>query len=156
MKTIFKGAKIKTDYICRDQNHSLDFIGKLVNGLTILFLILIPKVVNPQRFSDFRHISLVGCMYKVLAKMLANRLKLVINKIIYETQSAFIKGTHILDGILFANVVVDDAKKLNKELIMFKVDFEKAYDSVKWEYLDSVIAKLDNDLCQFGYCTCSG
>ncbi|KAK2421039.1 hypothetical protein QL285_031710 [Trifolium repens] len=88
--------------------------------------------------------------------MLANRLKLVINKIIYETQSAFIKGTQILDGILIANVVVDDAKKLNKELIMFKVDFEKAYDLVKWEYLNSVMATLDNDSCQFGYCICFG
>jgi hypothetical protein len=47
-----------------------------------------------------------------------------------------------LDGILIANEVVDDAKKRKKEMLMFKVDFEKAYDSVEWGYLDSVMAKM--------------
>jgi hypothetical protein len=70
-------------------------------------------------------------MPKVLAKVLANRLKSVIGKVISETQSAFVKYRKILDGILIANEVVDDAKKRKKETLMFKVDFEKAYDSVE-------------------------
>ncbi|MCI96789.1 cysteine-rich receptor-like protein kinase, partial [Trifolium medium] len=45
----------------------------------------------------------------------------------------------ILDGILIANEVVDDARKLRKDLLLFKVDFEKAYDSVDWGYLDEVM-----------------
>jgi hypothetical protein len=81
-------------------------------------------------------------MYKVLVKVLANRLKLEINKVILEIQSAFIKGRQILHGIVIANEVVDNAKKFNKELIFFKVNFEKTYDSVEWEYLDSVMAKM--------------
>jgi hypothetical protein len=81
-------------------------------------------------------------MYKVLVKVLANRLKLEINKVISEIQSAFIKGRQILHGIVIANEVVDNAKKFNKELIFFKVNFEKTYDSVEWEYLDSVMAKM--------------
>jgi len=48
----------------------------------------------------------------------------------------------ILDGILIANEVVNKAQKLNKELMLFKVDFEKAYDSVDWEYLDTVMNKM--------------
>ncbi|MCH96748.1 cysteine-rich receptor-like protein kinase, partial [Trifolium medium] len=87
--------------------------------------------------SDFRPISLVGCLYKVLAKVLANRLRGVIGKLISETQSAFVRGRQILDGIMIANELVDDAKRNNKELILFKVDFEKAYDSVDWGYLDA-------------------
>ncbi|GAU13800.1 hypothetical protein TSUD_261270 [Trifolium subterraneum] len=55
-------------------------------------------------------------MYKVLAKVLANRLKLVINKVISETRSAFVKERQIMDGILIANEVVDDAKKQKKEV----------------------------------------
>lgn len=51
-----------------------------------------------------------------------------------EVQSAFVKNRQILDGILIANEVVDEARKLKKELLMFKVDFEKAYDSVEWTY----------------------
>ncbi|MCI62351.1 cysteine-rich receptor-like protein kinase, partial [Trifolium medium] len=71
-------------------------------------------------------------MYKILAKVLANRLRLVVGGVIYETQSAFVKDRQILDGILLVNEVVDEARKFMKELLLFKVDFEKAYDSVDW------------------------
>ncbi|GAU32797.1 hypothetical protein TSUD_152460 [Trifolium subterraneum] len=116
--------------------------GKLVKGSNRTFIVLIPKVANPQRISDFRPISLVGCMYKILAKVLANRSKLVMDTVISEPQSTFVKGRQIMDGILIANEVVDDAKKLKKEFILFNVDFEKAYDSVEWDYLNSVMAKM--------------
>jgi hypothetical protein len=67
----------------------------------------------------------------------------VIGKVISETQSAFVKYRKILDGILIANEVVNDANKRKKEMLMFKVDFEKAYDFVEWGYLDSVMVKMD-------------
>ncbi|GAU25950.1 hypothetical protein TSUD_16880 [Trifolium subterraneum] len=91
--------------------------GVLTKGLNSTFIALIPKVDCPQREADFRPIAL--------------------------TQSAFIKGRQILDGILIANEIVDDAKRDNKELLMFKVDFEKAYDSVEWDYLDEVLCKMN-------------
>jgi len=78
----------------------------------------------------------------VLAKLLANRIRTAIGSVISETQSAFVKGRQILDGILVANEVVDESKKLNKNLLLFKVDFEKAYDSVDWNYLDEVMCKM--------------
>ncbi|PNY15230.1 cysteine-rich receptor-like protein kinase [Trifolium pratense] len=56
-------------------------------------------------------------------------------------QSAFVKGRQILDGILIANDTVDEAKK-KKELILFKVDFEKTYDLVEWSYLFSIMSKM--------------
>jgi len=104
---------------------------------------LIPKVNSPQRLNDFRPISLIGCLYKVLAKVLANRLRQVVGSVVFESQSAFIKGKQILDGILIANEVVDEAKRLNKELLVFKVDFEKTYDSVDLRYLDAVMSKMN-------------
>ncbi|GAU22483.1 hypothetical protein TSUD_296020 [Trifolium subterraneum] len=79
----------------------------------------------------------------VLAKVLANRLSKVIGNVISVNQSAFVKGRQILDGILIANEIVDEAKKKKKELILFKVDFEKAYDSVEWSYLFSVMRKMN-------------
>jgi hypothetical protein len=104
--------------------------GKLTKGINATFIALIPKVDNPQRLNDFRPISLVGSLYKILAKVLANRLRLVIGKVISESQTAFVKDRQILDGILIANEAVDEAHKTKKELVLFKVDFEKAYDSV--------------------------
>jgi len=104
--------------------------GKLAKGINAMFIALIPKVDNPQRLHDFRPISLVGSLYKILAKVLANRLRVVLSSVVSETQSTFVKNRQILHGILIANEVVDEAHKLKKELLLFKVDFEKAYDSV--------------------------
>jgi len=62
--------------------------------------------------------------------------------LISETQTTFVKDGLILDGILIANELVDEARKSKKELMPFKVDFEKAYDSVDWGYLDEVMRKM--------------
>ncbi|GAU51891.1 hypothetical protein TSUD_416760 [Trifolium subterraneum] len=117
--------------------------GILSKGLNSTFIALIPKVDNPQRVADFRPIALVNSVYKLLSKVLTNRLRSVIASVVSQNQSAFIQGRQILDGILVANEVVDDAKRNRKELLMFKVDFEKAYDSVDWEYLDEVMKKMN-------------
>ncbi|GAU51940.1 hypothetical protein TSUD_417220, partial [Trifolium subterraneum] len=116
--------------------------GKLTKGINSTFIALIPKIDSPQRLNDFRLISLVGSLYNILAKVLANRLRLVIGRVISESQTAFVKDRPILDGVLIANEVVDDARKSKKELLFFKVDFEKAYDSVDWGYLDDVMGRM--------------
>ncbi|CAJ2673682.1 unnamed protein product [Trifolium pratense] len=116
--------------------------GRLTKGLNATFIALIPKVDSPQRLNDFRPISLVGSLYKILAKVLANRLRVVMGSVISESQTAFVKGRQILDGILVANEVVDEARKSKKELLLFKVDFEKAYDSVEWGYLEDVMGRM--------------
>ncbi|MCH82432.1 cysteine-rich receptor-like protein kinase [Trifolium medium] len=99
-------------------------------------------VDSPQRLNEFRPISLVGSLYKILAKVLANRLRLVIGSVISESQTTFVKDRHILDRILIANEVVDEARKSNKELMLFQVDFEKANDSVDCGYLDDVMGRM--------------
>lgn len=87
--------------------------------------------------------SLIGSLYKILAKVLANRLKMVIGKLIGDTQSAFIKGRFILDGVVVLNEAVEDAKKIKAERLFFKVDFKKAFDSISWEYLLDVKKKMN-------------
>lgn len=116
--------------------------GTLAKGINNTFIALIRKVESPQRLNDFLPISLVGSMYKILAKVLANRLRVVIGLVISDSRSTFIKGRQILDGILVAIEVVDEARKHKKELLLFKVDFEKAYDSIDWRYLVSVMLKM--------------
>jgi len=100
--------------------------GKLSKGINSTFIALIPKVNSHQRLNDYRPISMVGCLFKVLA----NRLRIVIGSVVSVSQSAFIKGKQILDGNLIANKVVYEAKRMKKDLLMFKVVFEKAYDSM--------------------------
>ncbi|GKB28401.1 putative RNA-directed DNA polymerase, eukaryota, reverse transcriptase zinc-binding domain protein [Tanacetum coccineum] len=88
-------------------------------GCNSSFIALIPKVGDAKFVSDFRPISLIGCQYKIIGKLLANRISLVIGNCVSFEQSAFIKGRNILD-----------------------VDFEKAFDSLKWDYLDAIMEKL--------------
>lgn len=116
--------------------------GKLVKGSNCSFVALISKKDNAQKIGDFCPISLIGCMYKVLSKVLANRMRKVIHLLIADCQSAFIKGRQILDGVLIANELVDDVKGKKKEALFFKVDFEKAYDSVSWGFLDFMMRKM--------------
>jgi hypothetical protein len=62
--------------------------------------------------------------------------------VISESHTSFVKDRQILDGILIANEVVDEARRSKKELMLFKVDFEKAYNSVDWGYLDDVMGRM--------------
>ena len=85
--------------------------GRLAKGLNNTFIALIPKVDSPQRLNDFRPISLVDSLYKILLKVLANRLRSMMGYVVSDSQSAFIKGRQILDGILVTNEVVDEARR---------------------------------------------
>nr|GEZ20116.1 RNA-directed DNA polymerase, eukaryota [Tanacetum cinerariifolium] len=78
-------------------------------------------------------------IYKVVTKILANRLAMVISDIVSNNQSAFIAGRHILDGPFIINEILDWCKRRCKKVMFFKVDFVKAYDSVRWEYLIDVL-----------------
>ncbi|GKB05354.1 putative RNA-directed DNA polymerase, eukaryota, reverse transcriptase zinc-binding domain protein [Tanacetum coccineum] len=116
--------------------------GRFPKGCNSSFITLIPKVSNSKFVSDFRPISLIGCQYKIIGKILANRLSTVIGGCISAEQSAFIKGRNILDGPFILNEVLAWYRKHKKGLMVFKVDFEKAFDSVRWDFLDSVMEKI--------------
>ncbi|GKV49606.1 hypothetical protein SLEP1_g56347 [Rubroshorea leprosula] len=99
---------------------------KLVRGSNASFIILIPKKENLVRVKDYRPISLIGCMYKIIAKLLANRIKKVMEGLISEQQSTFIHGRQLMDSVIVANKIIDEIQKKKKSPI-FKIDFEKAY-----------------------------
>jgi hypothetical protein len=103
---------------------------------------LILKVLNPHRISEFRPISLLGSLYKLLAKVLAVRMGKVMDFIISKNQSTFIKGRFLVDGVVVLNEVVDFVKRSKKECLILKADFEKAYDSVSWGFLDYMLARF--------------
>ncbi|GJX57282.1 RNA-directed DNA polymerase, eukaryota, reverse transcriptase zinc-binding domain protein [Tanacetum coccineum] len=88
---------------------------------------------------DFRPISLIGSIYKIIAKLLANRLVGVLGEIINEVQSAFIVDRQILDGPFILNELLQWCKSKKKQSLIFKVDFEKAFDSIRWDFLDDVL-----------------
>ena len=106
------------------------------------FLVLIPKKGGAKDLGDFRPISLLGGLYKLLAKVLANRLKKVLEKVVSGDQNAFVRGKQILDASLIANEVIDFWHKRKEKGLICKLDIEKAYDSINWNFLMKVLLKM--------------
>nr|GEZ73132.1 RNA-directed DNA polymerase, eukaryota, reverse transcriptase zinc-binding domain protein [Tanacetum cinerariifolium] len=117
-------------------------IGAFPIGCNSSFIALIPKVSNATLVTDFRPISLIGCQYKIIGKLLANRLSCVIDSCISPKQSAFTKNRNILDGPLILSEMMAWHRKNKKQLMVFKVEIKKAFDSLKWDYLDLVMVKF--------------
>jgi len=117
--------------------------GRLTSDFNNTFIALIAKIENPHRLADFWPISLVSSLYKILSRVLANRLRKLVSKVVSESKSIIVQGRQILDGILITNELVDDVGRLKKELLMFKVNFERAYASVDWRYLEEAMGKMN-------------
>ncbi|GJY35856.1 RNA-directed DNA polymerase, eukaryota [Tanacetum coccineum] len=116
--------------------------GSFPPGCNSSFIALIPKTQEAKLVKDFRPISLIGSMYKIIAKILANRLSLVIPDLVSDVQSAFLSNRQILDGPFILNELFSWCKRKNTKAMIFKVDFEKAFDSVRWDFLDEVLHKF--------------
>nr|GEU63742.1 RNA-directed DNA polymerase, eukaryota, reverse transcriptase zinc-binding domain protein [Tanacetum cinerariifolium] len=119
---------------CDTINHFFVY-GAFSNRCNSPFIALIPKVIDAKFVNGFRPISLIGCIYKVVTKVLANRLVSVIQELFFDTQSAFVAGRQILDGPFILDEILHWCKRKNKKSIFFKVDFVKAYDSAVEEGL---------------------
>src|SRR5688572_19757773 len=85
---------------------------------------------------------MVEALYKIISILLSNRLKEVIAPLIDESQSAFVMDRQILDGVLVANEAIAWLKRKKIPGALLKLDFQKAYDSVRWSFLKLVMIKM--------------
>lgn len=109
--------------------------GVIPKGCNASFVALIPKVQNPQHINSFRPISLIGCCYKILVKIMSKQLRMLLPEFINGCQSVFLGNINILDSVLIANEVVEEAQEKKKPTLILKVDFEKGYDTIKSGFL---------------------
>ncbi|XP_057249105.1 uncharacterized protein LOC104906541 [Beta vulgaris subsp. vulgaris] len=120
------------------------FSGTLLKEVNHTFITLIPKVESPSNPNQFRPISLCSTIYKVIAKIMASRLKIVLGKIIHPLQGAFVPERLIQDNVLIAHEVFHSFKKKsgNQGWLAIKLDMEEAYDRLEWNFIFAVFKKL--------------
>lgn len=106
------------------------------------FIILISKKVCAEAISDYRPISLLNSNYKILAKCLASRLSFFLINFIDDSQCAFLKRRNISDCLLVAQETLHFLHSSKAKGLMIKLDFEKAFDHVNWDFLLNTLANL--------------
>lgn len=124
-------------FMCEFHSH-----GKLSKTIGASVISLVPKKNGVGCLKDFRPISLIGRMYKSLAKVLARRLQKIVPSIISSTQGAFMHDRQILDVVLVANECIHSRHKEGIPSMVCKVDLEKAYDRVDWNFLNYMMHRM--------------
>ena len=127
----------------------LEVIKEFFNNNTIFppynctAVTLIPKARNANRVGDYRPIACCTVIYKIISRVLAGRLQLVIGKVIDPAQSGFIPGRQMAENILLATELIKGySRKNNSPRCMIKMDLRKAYDSISWVFLFSVMEEM--------------
>lgn len=117
---------------CLNGGSDLSFVNSTL-------VVLIPKVCNPVSVGDFRPISLCNVLYKIVSKVLVNRLKYVLPSIIFYSQSAFVANHLITDNVLVVYELTHAIKLTKigkKKYFSMKLDISKAYDRIECDQHD--------------------
>lgn len=114
-----------------------------MKSLNATVIHLAPKIPNASHPKDFRPIACYNVLYKILTKMLANRMMGVLNGIVSKAQSTFIPDRNISDNILTCHELVKAySRKQISPTCMLKIDIQKPYDSLSWSFIHQVLQGL--------------
>jgi len=127
--------------------HARNYFEKRLNAS---FIALIPKKAGAINISNFWPISLITGVYNIIAKVFANRMSSIMEKIISKPHNAFVKGRQILDLVLIASKCLDNCLKSDDPGLLCKLDIAKAFDHVNWNFLLYMLRR-----CGFGKKWCS-
>lgn len=102
---------------------------------------LIPKVARPTTIKDYRSISLPNVSYKIITKLIVNKLKSIMSRLISGTQASFVEGRSISDNIIIAQEVIHSMRHKTDKVgwMMIKVYLKKAYDTPNWDFIEDTL-----------------
>nr|AAO00696.1 retrotransposon protein, putative, unclassified [Oryza sativa Japonica Group]AAP54694.1 retrotransposon protein, putative, unclassified [Oryza sativa Japonica Group] len=123
----------------------LDLFIEFHNGTLPLFslnfgpIILLPKCMEAMKIQQYRPICLLNVSFKIFTKVATNRIIGVAQKVISPTQTAFIPGRNIMEGVVILHETIYELHRKNKSGVIFKIDFKKAFDKVKWSFVQQTL-----------------
>ena len=106
-----------------------------VHSLNFGTFILLPKSTNARQIQQYRPICLLNVSFKIFTKIATNRIVKVAQRILKPTQTAFLLGRNIMKGAVILHETIHELHKKKQNGVIFKIDFEKAYNKVKWDFL---------------------
>ena len=96
---------------------------------------LLPKTQEASKIQQYRPICLLNVSFKIFTKVATSRINSVANHLINPTQTAFMRGRNILEGVIIFHETIHELHRKNQNGVIIKIDFEKAYDKVRWDFL---------------------
>ena len=112
------------------------FENKLeISRLNYGIITLIPKLKEANLIQQYSPICLLNVVFKIFSKTLMLRLESILERIINKGHTAFLKGRNIMEGIMILHEIIHDTKVKKKDSLVLKLDFEKAYDKINWDFL---------------------
>ena len=100
---------------------------------------LLPKKEDASKIEQYRPICLLNVSFKIFTKVGTNRVTTIANRVVRPTQTAFIPGRNILEGVVVLHETIHEMHRKKLDGVLFKIDFEKAYDKVKWSFLQQTL-----------------
>ena len=115
--------------------------GSMPKEVNSSLIVLIPKLSNPTTVDHFRTISLCNVVYKIISKLLVEKLRPLFDKLVLPTQSAFIPNRWIAENQIVVQEILHSFKtrKTKPGLMAIKLDLQKAYDRVNWKFLEAIL-----------------
>lgn len=113
---------------------------KVLEYLNQTLIVLIPKILGPETVGHYRPISLCNTVYKIVSKILVNRIRPLLPDLIFPMQSAFLEGRRSFDNVIIAQELIYSLKnrKSKDGFMVVKIDLEKAYDRLEWSFIKMV------------------
>jgi hypothetical protein len=102
-------------------------------------IILLPKKEDAIQIQQYRPICLLNVSFKIFTKVGTNRVTKVAHSVVKPTQTTFMPGRHILEGVLVLHETIHELHHKKLFGVLLKIDFEKAYDKVNWSFLQQAM-----------------
>lgn len=142
MKFFKANWHIVGDEVCKAVKQ-FSHTGKLLKQVNCTTITLVPKKPKPSYVKDFRPIACCTTLYKIIARILTDRMKKAVDLLVGPAQSAFIEGRIILDNVILSHELVKSYTRKSISLrCTIKIDVKKAYDSIEWSFLRSLLLEL--------------